>query len=213
MSVVYNGLNFDAFEGQRREPERPTIGYLARMIYGKGLTTLVDAFIQLVKRDRVPEVRLRIGGAVTSSDDAYIGGLKQKLADAGVSERVSWEPNLSFEGKVNSCTRSACSPCRLLVAKPSDCMSSKAQASGVPVVQPRHGAFPELLEITQGGVLCEPDDPASLASSLEEVLLHRELRRSSVRPAGKWRSMPLSPTNGCGFRGIAGELGSKSTGS
>jgi glycosyltransferase involved in cell wall biosynthesis len=46
----------------------------------------------------------------------------------------------------------------------------EALASGVPVVQPRHGAFPELVEATGGGVLCAPDDPAALAAALEEVL-------------------------------------------
>ena len=34
----------------------------------------------------------------------------------------------------------------------------------------RHAAFPEILEATGGGVLCEPDDAASLASALEGVL-------------------------------------------
>ncbi|MFQ5505855.1 MAG: glycosyltransferase, partial [Planctomycetota bacterium] len=47
-------------------------------------------------------------------------------------------------------------------------------AAGVPVVEPRHGAFPELLEATGGGILCEPDDPASLAEALESLLLDQE---------------------------------------
>ena len=46
----------------------------------------------------------------------------------------------------------------------------EAMASGVPVVQPRHAAFPEILEKTGGGILCEPDDPSSLAEGLEELL-------------------------------------------
>ncbi len=177
MSVVFNGLNFDAYAAERREPERPTIGYLARMNHGKGLTTLVEAFIQITNRWRVPEVRLRIGGAATPSDEPYIRGLKQKLADAGVSERVSWEPNLSFEDKVKFLHGIS------VFSVPATCGEAfglyviEAQGCGVPVVQPRHGAFPELLEITQGGLLCEPDDPVSLASSLEEVLLHQELRK------------------------------------
>jgi glycosyltransferase involved in cell wall biosynthesis len=39
------------------------------------------------------------------------------------------------------------------------------------VVQPKHGAFPELLAKTGGGVLCEPDDPVALADALEKLLL------------------------------------------
>ncbi|HET6325998.1 MAG TPA: glycosyltransferase family 4 protein, partial [Planctomycetaceae bacterium] len=46
----------------------------------------------------------------------------------------------------------------------------EALANGIPVVQPRHGAFPELLEATGGGLLFEPGDPADLARALEELL-------------------------------------------
>jgi glycosyltransferase involved in cell wall biosynthesis len=43
-------------------------------------------------------------------------------------------------------------------------------AAGVPVVQPRHAAFPEVLEATGGGILCEPGDPASLAAAIADLL-------------------------------------------
>jgi glycosyltransferase involved in cell wall biosynthesis len=39
-------------------------------------------------------------------------------------------------------------------------------ASGVPVVQPRRGAFTEIVERTGGGLLVAPDDPAALADGL-----------------------------------------------
>src|SRR5580693_4447875 len=42
----------------------------------------------------------------------------------------------------------------------------EAMANGVPVVQPRRGAFPEILEKTGGGILVEPDDTASLARGI-----------------------------------------------
>jgi glycosyltransferase involved in cell wall biosynthesis len=45
------------------------------------------------------------------------------------------------------------------------------------VVQPRHGAFPELLAMTEGGILCEPDDPEALSQSLEQLLLDPARRR------------------------------------
>jgi glycosyltransferase involved in cell wall biosynthesis len=43
----------------------------------------------------------------------------------------------------------------------------------VPVVQPRHGAFPELLA-RGGGLLCAPHDADALAAGLEELLVDRE---------------------------------------
>ena len=56
----------------------------------------------------------------------------------------------------------------------------EALASGVPVVQPRHGAFPELIESTGGGVLCEPDDIKSLADALEALLQDGQKRERLI---------------------------------
>jgi glycosyltransferase involved in cell wall biosynthesis len=47
----------------------------------------------------------------------------------------------------------------------------EAWGTGLPAVQPRHAAFPELIESTGGGVLCEPGSPEALANGLEPLLL------------------------------------------
>ena len=46
--------------------------------------------------------------------------------------------------------------------------SVEALAAGVPVVAPRHGAFPELIQVTGGGILAEPQ-PAALVQPLPGV--------------------------------------------
>jgi glycosyltransferase involved in cell wall biosynthesis len=46
----------------------------------------------------------------------------------------------------------------------------EAMAAGVPVVQPRQAAFPEIVEATGGGVLYEPATAEALASAWEELL-------------------------------------------
>ena len=50
-------------------------------------------------------------------------------------------------------------------------------ANGVPVVQPRHGSFPELIDATGGGLLVNPEDPADLAQGLRRLLEDENLRR------------------------------------
>jgi glycosyltransferase involved in cell wall biosynthesis len=39
------------------------------------------------------------------------------------------------------------------------------------VVVPRHGTFPEYIEATGGGLLCDPDDPESLAKQLHSLVI------------------------------------------
>ena len=46
----------------------------------------------------------------------------------------------------------------------------EALAAGVPVVQPDHGAFPEVLAEVGGGLLHRPEDPQHLAERLHELL-------------------------------------------
>jgi glycosyltransferase involved in cell wall biosynthesis len=50
----------------------------------------------------------------------------------------------------------------------------EAMASGVPVVQPRRGAFVEIIEKTRGGILVEPDDTESLAEGLFSLWTDRQ---------------------------------------
>ena len=52
----------------------------------------------------------------------------------------------------------------------------EALANGTPVVQPSHGAFPELIEHTGGGLLVAPTNPAALASALETMHSDEALR-------------------------------------
>ena len=62
----------------------------------------------------------------------------------------------------------------------------EALANGVPVVQPDHGAFPELIAATGGGVLVEPGRPEVLAAALE-ALIDDSSRRIELATTGRNR--------------------------
>jgi glycosyltransferase involved in cell wall biosynthesis len=57
-------------------------------------------------------------------------------------------------------------------------------ANGVPVVVPRHGSFPEMLEETGGGLLVEPGSAEALAGGLRS-LLDDEPRRLELGRRGR----------------------------
>jgi glycosyltransferase involved in cell wall biosynthesis len=68
-------------------------------------------------------------------------------------------------------------------ADPKGLFVLEAMAAGVPVVQPDHGAFPEIIRRTGGGILVEPENPRSLADGLLRVLRDRDLRGNLARRA------------------------------
>jgi glycosyltransferase involved in cell wall biosynthesis len=181
VSVVPNGIETTAFSPAKPDPNWPTIGFFARMIQGKGLTLLVRAFIQLCQRGDLPRVRLKIGGAQTQDDLAYQDSLQKEIHAAGLTERVEWLPNLSFNEKVTFFRDLTVFSVPAIYGEAFGLYVLEALASGVPVVQPRTGAFPEILEQTGGGLLCEPEDVTSLADALQKLLLDEPLRVQKIQ--------------------------------
>jgi len=46
----------------------------------------------------------------------------------------------------------------------------EAMACGVPVIQPQHGAFPEIIEKTGGGILVNSEKPEDVAKGFRKLL-------------------------------------------
>ncbi len=171
VSIAYPGIAADEFSVAAEPPSPSAIGYLARMHHAKGLGTLVDAFIELKKRNRVPDFRLRIAGAMTNTDTRFVDSLRDKLSSRGLLASVDFLPNISREAKHEFFRTLSVFSVPATYGEAFGFYVLESLAAGVPVVQPRHAAFPEILEQTGGGLLCEPDDVASLADKLESLLL------------------------------------------
>lgn len=147
-----------------------TLGYLARICPEKGLHLLIDAFLELAPLPRNADLRLRIAGYIGARDRAYLEECLGKVAAAGLQDRVECLGEVDLAGKL-AFLRSLD-----LLALPTVYRESKglpfleALADGVPVVVPRHGSFPELVEATGGGLLVDPDSPRSLAAGIQQLL-------------------------------------------
>ena len=174
--VIYNGMNLDGFqETQDSKPKTqnfPTLGYFARMCPEKGMDTLVDAYIALRKRDRIKNLKLKVGGSCGPADEKFVNELWQQLSAANLLADVELHPNLSRAGKISFLKSLSIFSVPATYGEAFGLYVIEALAAGVPVVQPRHAAFPELVQATGGGILCEPDDANSLADKIEELLLN-----------------------------------------
>ena len=92
----------------------------------------------------------------------------------------------------------------------------EALANGVPVVQPRRGAFPEIVSKTGGGLLVGRDDPAALADGLPRVVARSRSgpRRwaapappacASTTTSAAWPKRPSAPTGSDERHSLSGE--------
>ena len=114
-------------------------------------------------------------GFVLAMDQCHVG-----VAEAGLAERVEWHPNLSFSDKIKFFRDLTVFSVPATYGEAFGLYVIEAIASGVPVVQPNHAAFPELIQATGGGVLCEPDDVKALADALEGLLQDGQLREKLI---------------------------------
>ena len=172
VAVIHPGIAVENFAPAPTPPASPTIGYLARMHPTKGLATLVDAFLLLQKENAIPGLRLRIAGAQTGSDERFVKELTQKIARGGQSAVVDWLPNLDRTAKAEFLRSLSVFSVPATYGEAFGLYVIEALAAGVPVVQPRHGAFPEVITATGGGLLCDPDNPTALAAALRDLLLN-----------------------------------------
>lgn len=170
VKVVYNGVRLDGYAPAESEPKPPVLGYFARMCKEKGLDTLVAAYIHLRSRNLVPNLRLKIGGAMGPSDEQYVAKLKSDLKANNLLADVEFHPNLDKEQKQAFMKSLSVFSVPALYGESFGLYLTEAWASGVPVVQPRHAAFPELIDFTKAGLICEPRDPVALAEAIASVL-------------------------------------------
>jgi glycosyltransferase involved in cell wall biosynthesis len=153
-----------------------TIGYLARLAPEKGLHVLVDAFIELRKREATRDARLEIAGWLGDHNRSYAEAEFTKLREAGLQDHYRYAGSIGRNEKLAFLHRLDVFSVPTTYREPKGLFVLEALAAGVPVVLPAHGAFPELIEATGGGRLVTPNDPIALADELEKTLLDRATR-------------------------------------
>jgi glycosyltransferase involved in cell wall biosynthesis len=176
--VVYNGTVTEGCGEPRAAPDPPVIGYLGRLCPSMGFDILVEAFIALKSREPFANVRLRMAGGWMSSDEPFLDAARSRLDEAGVAADAEFLPNPAREEKEEFLHGLSVLSVPARHAEAFGLFVLESLAAGVPVVVPRRGAFPELLDATGGGVLCEPDDAEALTDVLAELLAEPDRARA-----------------------------------
>lgn len=166
--VMHTGLDWDGYAPADEAPAEPVIGFLSRQCADKGLDLLVEAFVRLAK-DR-PTLRLRVAGGMLPEDADFVREQQRRLAQAGLAARAEFLPNLDQAGRVQFMQTLSVLSVPVRKAEAFGLYIVEANACGVPVVQPRSGAHPEVLNLTGGGVVIEPENVDALANALAALL-------------------------------------------
>ncbi len=174
MHTVHIGINTDDYKTADLKNNQPTIGFLARMSHSLGLEILVDAFIILKKTESFNNTKLKIAGGAIGQDVPFVNMLKDRLTDEDIIDDVD------FIVDFDKSSRHELLQSLSVLSVPVPALSAfgtyiiEALASGVPVVQPETGAFPELINATGGGVIYRPNTPEALADALKSLLSDKE---------------------------------------
>lgn len=168
--VVPLGINFDGFElKSKADPEPFTIGYLARITPEKGLHILCEAYRILRSRGGLPSSRLWAAGYLAPEQKSYLEGIRKDLASWGLLDQFQYLGELERPEKLAFLRNLSVFSVPGSYDDPKGIFFLEAMASGIPVVQPRRGAFGEIVETTGGGILVDPETPGALAQGILDL--------------------------------------------
>ena len=165
--VVPLGINLDGHSPRRTDAIEPfTVGYMARIAPEKGLHVLCESYRRLRQLKDLPYSRLLVAGYLAPEHRPYLEDLTKKMASWGLSDQFRYHGTLDRVQKIAFLQSLSVLSVPSPYDEPKGIYLLEAMANGVPVVQPRRGAFTEIIEATGGGLLVDPDDPDALAHGI-----------------------------------------------
>jgi len=222
-AVVPLGINLAGYERRANLPPEGgrhsiaddvfRVGYFARIAPEKGLHVLADAYIRLRKRTGAALMALDVAGYLAPAQHGYLDAVRRTLDLAGLAGEFTYRGAVDRDGKLSFLQGLDAFSVPAPYDEPKGVFLLEAMASGVPVVQPRRGAFTEIVETTGGGVLVAPDDPDALADGLhglwadrgraatlggrgvEGVRRHYSIARSADRLLGVYEPLIAEPAH------------------
>jgi len=178
MAVVRLGINLSGYDRRRVDDDLFRVGYFARISPEKGLHMLAEAYQQFRGRTQGAQIRLEAAGYLSRAHATYLMEVRERLESAGLLQEFTYHGALDRSGKLAFLRSLNVLSVPATYDEPKGVFLLEAMASGVPVVQPRRGAFTEIVEKTGGGVLVKAGDASALADGLYELWKDRALNET-----------------------------------
>lgn len=183
IKTIYLGVDPADYEYIPVAEKPRNIGYISRMCEENGLDILVEAFISLKDRQGFQDVKLILTGGSTGEDKQYLHKIRRRISDCGLTDQVEFQADFEEEGRKEFFRKVSLISVPVRIGEAFGLYLLESMASGVPVVQPALGAFPEIVAKSGGGITYEPNQPEMLADALAG-LLPDSTRLSELSKAG-----------------------------
>jgi glycosyltransferase involved in cell wall biosynthesis len=177
MHIIPSGIDVSQAVIASGNHSSPAIGYYCRVSYQNGLDKLVDAFIDLKSNRGLQDLTLHVCGGYTSDDKPFLKEQIKKIKDHGYKSSVKIYPEFYGNGKQEFFNSIDILSVPVRKYDGYGLYILEANAAGVPVVQPATGGFPEIIEMTRGGILYQPDNVAELSVNVFDLLKNADKRK------------------------------------
>jgi glycosyltransferase involved in cell wall biosynthesis len=182
IEVIPHGVDLAAFPpeppdraARRAGRARLRVGFLARGCPEKGLDLLIRALPSVVAGH---DVEVVAAGATVAAERDYIAECLHMADELDMGDRFRWLGQIDRPGKLALLADLDLFTMPTAHPEAKGLPVIEALASGLPVVAPAHGAFPELLDDERAGLLHAPGDSADLARAI--LALAGDPRRASA---------------------------------
>ena len=175
INSIYLGVCLDDYTPRNADSNARSIGFISRMNHENGFDILADAFILLKQRKGFDDVRLVLTGGSTGDDARFIKQVRRRLGKAGLLEDVDFRDDFIEAGRLEFFNNISVLSVPVRLGEAFGLYLIEAMAAGVPVVQPSLGAFPEIVGLSDGGLIYGNNTPAELADSLAKILEDKEM--------------------------------------
>ncbi len=168
--TVHIGVDPSAYKMHKPQTDTPVIGYLSRIYKENGIGVLVDAFIKLKENQAFSHAKLRISGGMTGDDKIFVRKQVKKIKKKGFYNDVEFIEDFRLEALDSFFSGMTLLSVPVLKGEAFGPYLLESLASGIPIVQPALGAFPEIVKTTGGGATYSPNTATALAGKIEELL-------------------------------------------
>ncbi len=172
LHVLHVGVRPGSYIYSKPAASPQAIGYVSRICEENGFEILIDAFIKIKENPAFSTLRLKATGGMTGDDTNFLNKQLNKLKQKDIIRDFEIQQEFTLPALKDFFRSVSVLSVPVLKGEAFGLYQIEALASGVPLVQPALGAFPEIIRASCGGDTYQPNTAAALAEKLTEVLLN-----------------------------------------